>query len=234
MRSRKPVSIPKEDEPLRLSEDGTNAAKTTSQCQFGTKAVVAKSLRSQQVQQSGGVHRCHEGSVAGIADCGHAGNTCGVDVLFAIVDEENRGRWQAEAFSGVTVDCQIRLGDAKPMRICVVREVGEPRVASANACLHRVSDVGENSGLDAALLQPGGPANHVVVGLRPHVEVGVDECVDLQPVDNAMEVGRDCLPRSYASRERQYAAWKSSSLTWRICFMRSHAAGSGGPLRTRP
>ena len=105
----------------------------------------------------------------------HASGLGGGDVFFAVVDEEDFGGGNGQAFGGVLVDGRVGFGDAEAVREGVMSEVVEPGEMGEDAGFHFVADVGENSGLDAGALEGGGPVDHGLVGLGPEGGVGGDE-----------------------------------------------------------
>ena len=95
----------------------------------------------------------------------HAGAMGGVDVLLAVVDEEDVGGWGVEAFGGVGVDGGFGLGDVEGVGPGVVVEVVEPVESRDDAGRHRVADVGEDAGADAGALETLRPLDHGEVEL---------------------------------------------------------------------
>src|SRR6185437_14393985 len=56
-----------------------------------------------------------------------------------------------------------------------MRESGEPRKASGDAGLHRVSHVGKDACRYAGTLKGSRPVDHGLIGLRPEIDVGLEE-----------------------------------------------------------
>ena len=129
--------------------------------------------------EAAGVHVLLEGGVSGVVDGLHADGEGGFDVFRAVVDEEDVGRWGAEAFGGVEIDGGFGFEKVEGVGPGVVVEGFDPKVAGAEACLYGVGHVGQDAGADAGALEALRPFEHGRVELRPEVGVGGDEFGEL-------------------------------------------------------
>ena len=63
-----------------------------------------------------------------------------------------------------------------------------------HAKLHRIADIGKNSGLDSSPIQPRRPLHHLHVRLRPDAGVRIDQRAENLCIDGLIEVASDALP----------------------------------------
>ena len=133
----------------------------------------------------------------GVLDGLHADGVGGFDVFGFVVEEEDVGRWGAQALGGMEVNGGFGFGEVDGVRPDVVGEFVDPAVAGAKAGFHRARHVGEDAGGDARLLKTARPGEHGWVEGGPVVDVCGDESGELPGCEDRVGGGGGVVPEGF-------------------------------------
>jgi len=126
------------------------------------------------------LHLPLKGGVVEVLDGLHASGVGGLNIFDSVVEEEDVGRRNIQAFGGVMVDGKLGLGDVEDVGPGVVVEVLNPGIAGEQPGLHSIAHVREDAGGYARSLERLGPLKHRLIDPSPEVDVGGDEGFNLR------------------------------------------------------